>query len=141
MEDAASLSSGQEIAPTATAVGKRRKDPLAPRQCVECAEMFVPTRDHARFCPEGPGRNCRKTWNNRNLGRGAPMVPMVLAWAATRHAAPGSREAAINTYARREMTTMARLFLEDDKAEERGDVVEYVAALMDGNTLYIDRRR
>jgi hypothetical protein len=113
--------------------------------------------DHApetRVCPgcgvqfEAGGRGlgktfhldeCRKAFHRTQIGRVA-ILPLVMAWAATRHAKPGTREEAICTYARREMTEMSRLFIEQDDEAGR-DAVAYVGSLMDSGTIYADRRR
>ena len=68
------------------------------------------------------------------------MAAMIKAWHATRHAKPGTREAAICTFARGQITEMARLFLDRDGSEGR-DVVAYVGQLMDSGSIYIDRTR
>jgi hypothetical protein len=108
------------------------------RKCDECGQVFQPTRKASRFCTTNP---CKLAFQSRQLAQGAPLVPLVKAWAATRHAKPGTREAEINRYARREMTAIAGLFNADDRKADRGDVLAYVGALMDSNSLYIDRRR
>jgi len=88
-----------------------------------------------RFCSDP----CRRSFLNRHTSEGAVLAPFVKAWHATRHAKPGSREAAICTFARGQITEISRLFLDRDKEEGR-DVVAYVGQLMDSGTLYIDRR-
>lgn len=65
------------------------------------------------------------------------MAPLVKAWIATRHAKPGTEEAAVCAFARRELTQMATDFNERDK----GNAVEYVKTLMRSGTLYVDRAR
>jgi uncharacterized OB-fold protein len=115
-----------------------RKVVPEPRKCLNCPTVFAPKRDHGRFCEPA----CAKAWNNRNLGRGGPLAPLVLAWTATRHAKPGTPEAEVCAFARRELTSIASLFLEDDAKNDReGAAVAWVQAMMDSGTLYIDRAR
>lgn len=114
-----------------------------------------PAADEAEFrkCPgccadfEAGGRglgktfhsdDCRKGFHAVHRKEGFPLAPMVKAWHATRHAKPGTREAAICTFARGQITEMARMFLDEDEENNR-DVVAYVGALMDSGELYIDR--
>lgn len=59
----------------------------------------------------------------------------------TRHAKAGTREAEINRYARREITAIAKLFNEQDQADDRASVLDYVGALMDSASLFVDRIR
>jgi len=89
-----------------------------------------------KFCSD----QCRKAFHRLATVEGAPLAPMVKAWHATRHAKPGTREAAICTFARGQITEMARMFLDQDEAEGR-DAVAYVGNLMDSGTLFIDRTR
>jgi len=107
------------------------------RSCAECGSLFVPGRETARFCAEA----CRKAWGNRNTGRGGSVVPILQAWGMTRHAKPGTREAEINRYARRELTDMARTLNGEDKAAGRASVLDYVGALMDARVMFVDRKR
>lgn len=89
-----------------------------------------------RFCSD----KCRKCFLNAQATYGGPLAPMVLAWHATRHAKPDTLEAEVCTFARGQITEMARIFL--DREEEAGrDPVAYVAGLMASGTLYIDRTR
>lgn len=113
-------------------------------KCAECATVFQQTRQGQRFCPAPAGKRvspCATAWGNRNTSRGGAVVPIMLAWAMTRHAKSGTREADINRYARRELTAMARDMIDEDKAEDRGSVLEYVGALMDSRAQYVDRKR
>jgi len=109
-----------------------------PKICPGCGEYFAPGG-------RGMGKSfhsdeCRKAFHAVHRAEGFPFAPMVKAWHATRHAKAGTREAAICTFARGQLTEMARMFLESDKEGGR-DVVGYVGQLMDSGTLYIDRRR
>lgn len=123
---------------------------------LKASPCHVPARESdARKCPgcgeafpaggRGMGKTfhsdaCRQSFHNVHRAQGFPLAPLVKAWHATRHAKEGSREAAICTFARGQLTEIARMFLDRD-ADEKRDVVAYVGALMDSGTLYIDRVR
>lgn len=112
-------------------------------KCAECGNLFVPSRRGQRYCPT-PGAKvsaCAKAANNRNIVRGGPVVPIAMAWHATRHAKPGTREAEINRYARRELTAIMRTFNQEDAEAGRASAVELVGALMDAKSIYADRVR
>lgn len=82
---------------------------------------------------------CRKAFHNVHRKEGFPLAPLVKAWHSTRHAKPGTREAEICTFARNQLTQIARGFLDQDEEEGR-DVVAYVGSLMDSGILYADRQ-
>lgn len=82
---------------------------------------------------------CRQAFHAVHRKEGFPLAPLIKAWHATRHAKPGTREAAICTFARGQVTEIARMFLDADEEAGR-DVVAYVGGLMDSGTLYIDRQ-
>ena len=93
----------------------------------------------------GMGKNfctdpCRTAFHSLHRSEGFPLAPLVKAWHATRHAKPGTREAAICQFARGQITQMARTFLERDEEQGR-DVVAYVGGIMDSGILWCDRRR
>lgn len=88
------------------------------------------------FCSDG----CRRRFHNNHTAEGFPLAPLIKAHHATRHAKPGTREAAICTFARRQIAEIARTFLDQDEEVGR-DVVAYVGTLMDSGTLWVDRRR
>ena len=48
------------------------------RNCVQCGTLFVPRREHARFCSGG----CRVAWNRENGGDPAVKVS-ALQWSIT----------------------------------------------------------
>ena len=72
---------------------------------------------------------------------GAVMVAFVKAWALTRHAKPDTDEAEIGRAARSELTEIARMLNQADKAAGRPDATVYVKSLLDSGTMYCDRRR
>lgn len=107
-------------------------------KCPGCGEPFQAGGRGLgkRFCSD----KCRKCFLNAQVSNGAPLAPFILAWHATRHAKPGTAEAEVCTFARGQITEMARIFLE--REEEAGrDPVAYVQHLMTSGTLYIDRTR
>ena len=103
------------------------------RNCCRCGAAFQPSRAWSNFCSP----DCRTAFHKDCKSQGGPMAPLVKAWIATRHAKPGSEEAEICAYARRELTQMAS----DLNEAEQSRSVEYVRALMRSGTLYVDRRR
>lgn len=109
--------------------------PVALRTCPGCGEQFAPGG-------RGLGKTfhadeCRVSFHKSMKGLGGPLAPMVLAWTATRHAKPGTREAEICTFARGQITQMAREMIETNDF----DAVAYVGTLMDSGTLWCDRTR
>lgn len=88
------------------------------------------------FCTD----KCRQSFHNIHRSQGFVLAPLVKAWHATRHAKPDTREAEICTFARGQLTDIARTFLDADEEANR-DVVAYVGALMDSGFIYADRRR
>lgn len=110
---------------------------LTARQCLNCGTSFTPTRDWANFCKT----KCRTDFHARHKAIGGVLISLVKAWTATRHAKPGSHEAEICAYARREITSIASLFNEEDKEAGRPGAASYVDRLMQSGTLYVDRRR
>lgn len=107
-------------------------------KCPGCGEPFAAGGRGLgkKFCAD----QCRKAFHRLSMVEGAPLLPFVKAWHATRHAKPGTREAEICTFARGQITEIARLFLDRDDEEGR-DTVAYVGQLMDSGTLYIDRAK
>lgn len=113
-------------------------DPVQQCKCPGCGDPFEPGGRGLgkKFCSD----KCRKAFHNLTLVEGGPLAPLVKAWHATRHAKPGTREAAICTFARGQITEIARLFLDRD-AEHGRDTVAYVGNLMDSGSLFIDRTK
>lgn len=83
---------------------------------------------------------CRRKFHNVHTGTGQVIGPLVKAWHSTRHAKPGSREAAICSFARGQLAQIARTLLDEDEEAGR-DAVAYVGNLMDSGLLWCDRRR
>jgi hypothetical protein len=111
----------------------------ASRTCPGCRSSFAPGGRGLgkQFCSD----KCRTGFHNRMKAEGAPIAALVKAWNATRHAKPGTREAEICSFARRELTQIAQHFNERDAEAGRGSAVDYVASLMDGGTIWADRIR
>jgi hypothetical protein len=89
-----------------------------------------------RFCSAA----CRRQFHMAAQIDGAVLAPLVKAWVKTRHAKPGTRNAAICTFARQQLTQIAGVQFDRD-AEAGRDPVALVGAMMDSGTLYIDRKR
>lgn len=67
---------GSAAAPASSPAHARQHGPVMDsRNCEQCGAVFVPQREHARFC--GPG--CRAAWNREHLGDPAVEVS-ALAW-------------------------------------------------------------
>lgn len=109
--------------------------------CAQCGDRFNPGRIGQRFCNPKSARvaPCALAWGRVNTARGGPVVPVLQAWAMTRHAKPGTREAEINRYARRFLTDAARHMNAQDAESPRASVLEYVGGLMDSREIYADR--
>lgn len=123
-----------------------QENALAPVSAAACDLRFCPGCG-ANFPAGGRGMGksfctdeCRKAFHAIHRAHGFPLAPLVKAWHATRHAKPGTREAEICTFARNQLTQIARTFLEEDTEGGR-DVVAYVGGIMDSGILWCDRRR
>lgn len=110
----------------------------ASRTCPGCGGSFpAGGRGMGKsFCSD----KCRLAFHASHRSEGFPLAPLIKAHHATRHAKPGTREAAICTFARRQIAEIARTFLDQDEEAGR-DVVAYVGTLMDSGMLWVDRRR
>lgn len=119
-----------------SASGRSGRDLAHIRKCPGCSNKFEAGGRGLgkKFCTD----KCRKDFHMIHNGQGAAMAHLVKAWHATRHAKPGTREAAICRFARSELTSIASMHLDDDREAGR-DVVAYVGTLMDSGELYIDR--
>jgi len=59
--------------------GAREQGPVADtRACAQCGKLFVPQREHARFCDV----DCRAAWNREHMGDPA-VEASALAWSVT----------------------------------------------------------
>jgi endogenous inhibitor of DNA gyrase (YacG/DUF329 family) len=85
-------------------------------------------------------KDCRVAFNNRMKAEGAVMAALVKGWVLNRHAKPETMEAEVCAMARRELTQIARHFIDADKAAGRPPVTDFVAQLLQ-DTQYADRAR
>lgn len=88
------------------------------------------------FC----SKDCRTAFNNRAKAEGAVIVNLVKAHHQLRHAKPGTRDAEVCAVARRELAEIVRMMLDEDEAQGRPKLTDYVEGLL-ANTLYCDRTR
>jgi hypothetical protein len=110
----------------------------ATKVCPNCGEDVPPggTGLGRTFCSAA----CRRAFNNRTKAEGAVMASLVKAWVLNRHAKPGTREAEVCSNARRELTEIARIFLDNDEAAGRPPITAYVGEMLETGR-YIDRTR
>ena len=106
--------------------------------CPNCGKAVQPGgRGLGRiFC----SKRCRLEHNARTKARGAILAPLEQAAAQTRHAKPGTRQAAVSTYARAEITAIAGMFNDEDAEAGRPPAWQYIEAVMKSGTRYIDRK-
>lgn len=103
--------------------------------CPECGQSFDIRRGR-RFCR----RKCQADFNNRMAAEGKILAPLVKAMFATRGGGHGGT-LPLCGMARSELTRIARMLNDADKAAGRPPVAAYVQRLFDSGTLYMDRRR
>ena len=84
---------------------------------------------------------CRQAFHQRNQKRGQVLAPLIVAQTLTRHAKEGSAEAAVCTFARREITAIAADFAAEDREAGRPPASAYIDAIRRTGTLYADRKR
>lgn len=99
-----------------------------------CANCANPSR--TRYCSP----KCKRAFNNRAIGRGGPVIPLALAWRASRN---GNKEQkAIGASCLNELCRILDLYNEEDRAEGRSTAmtIEYARKLL-ASGQYIDRRR
>ena len=84
---------------------------------------------------------CRELFAARSKSEGAPLLAFVLAWTETRHAKPGTREADLCKAARSEVTAIARMLLDQRKADGMPPAADYVETLLRDGERYMDRTR
>lgn len=115
--------------------------PKAPETalCPQCGRSFE-IRRNRRFCPRSTGRKCQADFNNRMAAEGKVLAPLVKAMFATRGGGHGGT-LPVCGMARSELTRIARMLNDADKAAGRPPVHLYVQRLFDSGTLYMDRRR
>lgn len=113
----------------------RRPKPPVEALCPECGQSYI-VRKRARF----GSRRCQVAWGNRMAAEGKLLAPLVKAMMGTRGGG-GRSTPAINRLARTELTRIARLLNDADRAAGRPPAHLYVQRCFDDGTLYMDRRR
>lgn len=103
--------------------------------CPQCGAAFTPTK-RKRFCTPP----CQVDFNNRMAAEGKILAPLVKAMFATRGGG-NTPTLPICGRARSELTRIARMLNDADKAAGRPPVHQYVQSLLDSGTLYMDRCR
>lgn len=110
---------------------------VANKACFNCGSEFEAggRGTGKKFCSS----KCSSTFHRRMQSEGGPLVAMVKAWNATRHAPAGSREAEICKFAGSQITQIATAYNDRDAEEGRPSAVDYVASVMELGVLWIDR--
>lgn len=103
--------------------------------CPQCGQSFTVARGR-RFCATA----CQVDFNNRMAAEGKILAPLVKAMFATRGGGHSGAQP-ICGIARSELTRIAKMLNDADKAADRPPVAQYVQALFDSGTFYMDRRR
>ena len=103
--------------------------------CPDCSASFT-VRKRARFC----SRRCQSRFADRMAAEGKLLAPLVKAMMATR-AGGGRKAPTVNGQARSELTRIARLLNDADRAAGRPPATAYVERCFADGTLYMDRRR
>ena len=114
---------------------RKPRTPL-PVVCEDCGQSFNTTRTDARFCSAAHQRRYR----NRMAARGAVLAPYVMAWIAGRGGGHAGTHPVAGP-AMREITSIARGFIDEDVEAGRPPVRDYVAAMLANGDRYIDRKR
>lgn len=113
--------------------------PRKPKQlltvvCADCGGSFETTRTDARFCCDAH----KTRFGNRMAARGKVLAPYVMAWIAGRGGGYAGTHPVAGP-AMREITSIARSFIDEDKAAGRPSTIGYVESLL-ADGLYIDRK-
>lgn len=114
-------------------MGRAKITPVE-RACAECGAIFSNARKAAFCSPEHHRR-----FNNRRLSRGAIILPFAMAWIEGK----GGGHSGVNPVsaaAMRELTSIIRGWIDEDRQAGRPSLIPYVDALM-RDTLYIDRKK
>ena len=110
---------------------KRKAPEIA--SCAECGTAFETTRK-ARFCCDDHKAEYRK----RLAIRGKVLTPYVLAWIEGRGGGHAGTHP-VGGPSMREITSIARSFIDEDRKKGRPSAIPYVERLL-AEGLYIDRR-
>lgn len=103
--------------------------------CPQCGEPFPPTK-RKRFCTP----TCQQVFNNRMAAEGKILAPLVKAMMQSRGGGH-TPTLPVCGMARSELTRIARMLNDADKAAGRPPVRLYVERMLADGTLYMDRRR
>jgi hypothetical protein len=112
---------------------RKRKEPVA-AVCADCGVTFTTGRSDARFCCPAH----QLAFGNRMASRGKVLAPYVLAWIAGRGGGHAGTHPVAGP-AMREITAIARGFIDEDKEAGRPSAIGYVESLL-AEGLYIDRK-
>jgi len=103
--------------------------------CAECGAAFE-TRRGASFCCD----DHRIAHERRRTARGKVMAPYVLAWIEGK----GGGHSGVNptaAKAMRELTSIAREYIDEDRAAGRPSTLGYVEGLLKDGARHFDRKR
>jgi len=113
----------------------RKKIDALDAVCADCGGSFQTRRQNARFCCPAH----QQAFSNRMATRGKVLAPYVMAWIAGRGGGHAGTHPVAGP-AMREITAIARGFIDEDKAAGRPSTIGYVESLL-AEGLYIDRKR
>lgn len=103
--------------------------------CPQCGATFTPTK-RKRFCVP----TCQQAFNHRMAREGKILAPLVKAMMQARGGG-NTPTLPVCGAARSELTRIARLLNDADRAAGRPPVRLYVERMLADGTLYMDRRR
>lgn len=115
------------------------KKPLVEGRCAYCGQSFLSNRFRKRFCNVAADHDCPKAFARLMEKRGKVILPFVMAWLEGK----GGGHSGVHpvaAQAMRELTSIGRIFLDEDKTAGRPPMIPYVESLL-AEGLYIDRRR
>jgi anti-sigma B factor antagonist len=96
LEQALAQTTAAEDAPSSPPARAGEHGPAADRRgCEQCGTVFVPQREHARFCSAG----CRAAWNRAHLGDPA-IETSALTWSVTAMSEATARLAGVTVWER-----------------------------------------
>jgi hypothetical protein len=91
--------------------------------CLECRAAFERRQHHQLFCSAVHKRK----WNNRWMKRGAVLAPLIIVARLTRNGSEGKAKD-YGKRASRDCDQLVARWRDEDRAEGRMDVTDYVAA-------------
>lgn len=114
----------------------RKAKPAVEQSCANCGATFSTPRHNARFCP---ATKCSRQFRRRMEDRGRALAPFVMAWIEGRGGGHAGTHPVAGP-AMKEITAIAREFIDQDREEGRPSTIAYVESLL-AESLYIDRKR